>query len=148
VASQKLKLEIESRPISTWGITLASRLPRAEWDSIRKRVYQRANYKCEICGEDCLQLHCHEQWGFDNRKRIQYLKDLRCVCETCHDVIHFGRSKHVYPKSYVNQLVRHWCEVNGKSQKDFEKYQAAIHTKNKARANIFYKVVAFGKTLT
>lgn len=127
-------------PISTWGISLANRLPKEEWDKIRHKVYKEANWTCQVCGDTYETLHAHEVWGFDNRKKIQKLIRIECVCKLCHDTKHLGRSTEVYTKAYINKLVGHWCEVNKKKKQDFYLYQAKIFEINKKRANIFYVV--------
>lgn len=144
----RLKLEIEPRPISTWGITLANRLDKKEWDEIRHKVYRDADYTCQICGNRDDKLHCHEQWVFDDRKLIQRLVGFECCCELCHDVHHMGRSREVYPKKYVELLIKHWCRVNKKTEKDFRMYEAKIFEMNKKRANKFYIVKVGRKILT
>ena len=145
---RKLKLEIEPRPVSTWGITLANRLPRKEWDEIRQRVYREANYTCQICGSTKNGLHCHEKWGFDDKKRIQRLLGFECCCEVCHDVHHLGRSRQVYSKEYVGLLIKHWCQVNGKTEREFRIYEAQLFEISKKRVNKFYIVKVGRRILT
>lgn len=141
-----MKLEIEPRPISTWGVTLANRLPKKEWDGVRAEVYREADYKCQICGDVNSKLHCHEVWKFDDRKLIQRLAGFLCLCQLCHDVKHFGRSSQVYPKEYVDKLVRHWCKVNRKTKRDFAQYMAKIFAINRKRADKFY-IVKIGRRI-
>jgi len=136
----RLKLKIEPRPVSTWGITLANRLPRKEWDDIRQQVYREADYTCRVCGTNTSKLHCHELWIFDDRRRIQRLVGFQCLCELCHDVKHFGRSKQVYSRKYVDKLVRHWCKVNKKTRRDFNIYEKKILELNRKRADRQYIV--------
>ena len=50
VSSPEPKLTIELVPKGQWGTNLRSRLPKAEWDRLRKAQYQAAGYVCEICG--------------------------------------------------------------------------------------------------
>ena len=140
----KLKLEIEPVPVSTWGKSLANRLPKKEWDDIRQRVYREADYRCEICGNRNSTLHCHEVWKFDDRKRIQYLVRFQCLCELCHNIKHFGRSKEVYPREYIEELIEHWCRVNNKTRRDFLKHEAEVHEISKKRMDRYY-IVKVGK---
>lgn len=142
----RLRLTIEPRPISTWGITLASRLPKQEWDDLRTRVYREAGYQCVICEDGNSRLFCHEVWGFDNRRLIQKLIGLQCLCEMCSDVKHFGRSSQVHNKKYVEELIKHWCRVNGKSRRDFNLYLRQIFEINKKRVNKFY-IVKVGRKI-
>ncbi len=144
----RLKLEIEPRPISTWGITLASRLPKQEWDDLRAKVYRAAGYKCEICKDGDSTLNCHEVWGFKEDKRIQFLIKCQAICTLCHDVKHFGRSNGVYKKTYVETLISHWCKINKRTKADFQIYLKEIFRLNKKRADRFYIVKVGHRILT
>lgn len=144
----KLLLTIEPIPASAWGKSLASLLPRKEWDEIRTKCYREAGYKCEICGNSIGDLEAHEVWGFDDRKNIMFLKFIICLCELCHGVKHIGRSMVVNGKRYFKILIQHWCSVNGKTEKDFEAYQAEIMEQNRKRANKFYQVRVGKRILT
>jgi len=143
----RLKLKIEPIPVSTWGISLSSRLPYKEWAEIRQKVYRDANYECEICGATNRTLHCHEVWIFDDRRRIQRLFKLECACEFCHDVHHFGRTSQTRAKSYVERCIGHWCAVNKKTRKDFCSYLEEIKAINIKRANKPYIVKVGRKVL-
>ena len=143
----RLKLRIEPKPVSTWGVTLASRLPREEWNDLRQKVYRNADYTCEICGATNRTLHCHEVWAFDEKRLIQKLVRLECCCELCHDVHHFGRSHETKSHSYIDRLIGHWCKVNKKTRADFMRYENEIRVLNKKRANKQYIVKVGRKTL-
>jgi hypothetical protein len=142
----RLKLRIEPVPISTWGKSLAGRLPKKEWDDLRFSVYRNAGYECEICGDGSKTLHAHEVWKFDDRKAIQVLVKVECLCETCHNVKHFGRSKEVYPESYIKTLVKHWCKVNGRKPRDLLIHEREVFEINKKRANRYY-IVKVGRRI-
>lgn len=144
----RLKLAIEPRPFSTWGVTLAALLPKKEWDKIRFECYRDADYKCAICGNVNEQLHAHEVWKFDDKKKIQRLADVQCRCRLCHDVNHFGRSSQVYPRDYQQRLIRHWCKVNGRTRADFEKHLTEIKLINRRRVNYYYIVKVGGRILS
>ena len=141
-------LTIEPIPISTWGISLANRLDKEEWDEIRHKVYKNAKYRCQICGAAGTTLHCHEVWKFDDRRKIQRLVGFLCLCELCHDVKHFGRSIEVKGKAYVERLIKHWCRMNNKSEKDFYLYERKVFELNKKRSEKFYMVKVGRRILT
>ena len=136
----RLKLRIQSIPISSWGISLASRLPKDKWDKIRREVYRKAGYRCEVCLDGSGTLNCHEQWSFDDRKRIQRLVGFQCVCGLCHDTIHYGRSSQVHNAAYLEELMKHWMEVNRKTKKDWEAHLKETAETNRKRANRRYLV--------
>jgi len=143
----RLRLKIEPIPQFTWGVSLANKLPREEWDELRQKVYRDANYECEICGETNKTLFCHEVWEFDDRRGIQRLVRLECCCELCSDVHHFGRTKVSKPASYVDKCIGHWCRVNKKTRNDFLVYEQEIRRINKRRVNIPYIVKVGRRTL-
>ncbi len=136
----RLKLQIEPVPNSTWGVSLSNKLDKDEWAKIRQDCYRKADYKCEICGDGHTTLNAHEVWIFSDIKEIQRLHHLECCCGLCHDVHHFGRSTQVYPKHYVERLVRHWCKINKKTAEDFKIYYQEVFEINKKRANRQYIV--------
>ena len=144
---KKLKLAIEPRPVSTWGVTLANLLPKKEWDQLRYQCYREADYTCVICGSQEKQLHAHEQWSFDDKKKIQRLVDVQCCCVLCHDVHHFGRSSQVYSKKYQQVLISHWCKVNKLTKADFQEHQAQTREISRKRVKVFYVVKVGRQTL-
>ncbi len=123
-------------------------LPKKEWDEIRHRVYWEADHECVVCGARHRKLHAHEVWAFDDKKKIQKLIGIECCCALCHDVHHFGRASQVYSKNYQNELMKHWCEVNGLTPKDFQKHLADIHAISRKRADIYYIVKVGRGTLS
>jgi 5-methylcytosine-specific restriction endonuclease McrA len=44
------KLTVELVPKTCWWSNLRSLTDRATWDRIRRPVYRKAEYHCEICG--------------------------------------------------------------------------------------------------
>jgi hypothetical protein len=143
----RLKLRIEPIPNFTWGISLANKLPKEEWDELRQKAYKDSNWTCEICGASGVTLHCHERWEFDDKRKIQRLVRLECCCELCHDVHHYGRSKQIKSVSYLIKLVEHWCKVNKKTKKDFMLYESEVRAINYKRADIDYIVKIGRRTL-
>ena len=146
----RLKLTIQPIPASTWGISLANRLPRGEWDEIRTEIYRDADYTCEICGATNRTLHCHEVWAFkktSKNKGAQRLVGLLCVCELCHDCIHFGRSTQVHSKTYVEKLMRHMQKVNKISRQKLLLYLEEVKKINYERADVEWIVKVGRKVL-
>ncbi len=141
-----LKLEITPIPNSTWGVSLSGKLPKDEWDKIRRECYRQADYQCEICGaEDTL--FAHEIWRFDNKKRIQHFAGLECCCRDCSDVHHFGRSSQVYSKARQEELIKHWCRTNGKTRRDFQTHLSEVFEISKKRVDKLYIVKIGNKIL-
>ena len=89
---QTLKLQIELVPSSCWWSNVRSNVTNKQWDNIRKPVYLKANYNCEICGEKGTKhpVECHEVWIYDDTTLIQRLGHFQALCPLCHEVKHIG----------------------------------------------------------
>lgn len=124
-----LKLEMEFVPYNLRGRSLFHRMEKQGrlnvWYDIKKMLVEERGYKCEICGivpSDFLIQH--EKWRYNDKKHIQYLKDLVLLCSECHNIKHFDRLLN-FPFSKENlsniqRLVNHFCKVNSCSMLDFE----------------------------
>jgi len=118
MSEQKLVLTIETIPQQSFGISLANLLPKPVWDTIRREVYAKAHYTCEICGAMDVQLHCHEVWSYTSKKPyIQKLQELVCLCRMCHAIKHWWNTvarchEGKEPTIYLEELTEHFCIVN------------------------------------
>jgi len=101
-----LRLSIELIPGTTAGLNLRSQLTPKQWDILRHRVYARANYHCEACGEGDIEIHCHEVWDFDDYKHMQKLIGLRSLCWKCHEVTHLTQSGFTSQLEVLSHLAR------------------------------------------
>jgi hypothetical protein len=145
----KLKLTIESIPACNWHISLANMLPREVWDTLRREVYFKARYICEVCAATDVEVHAHERWQYDDRKRTQKLVGIQCICKDCHDIRHWGRAVNMvhegkYPGDTLQRLTAHFLEVNKCTLLDFEKHKVQIGQLTHMRSKKEYKV-DFGK---
>lgn len=143
-----LKLELELIPESTWGKSLAQLLPKEVWDDLRREVYAAFGHKCAICGTADKQLHCHEVWGFDDKKHIQRLVGFKCLCVDCHDIKHWGRTVLIAHKNgdtgRLSYLTKHFCRINNCSEKVFTLHKVEIGNISQVRSRYKY-TVDFGK---
>ncbi len=87
-----MKLTIELIPKTSFFTNVRSLVEDYEWDFIRKRCYEKANYRCEICFGKGPKwpVECHEIWHYDKKTQVQTLKGLIALCPACHEVKHFG----------------------------------------------------------
>ena len=92
-----MKLTLDLVPATTWYDNLRSRLPKREWDRLRRATYAAAGHQCEVCGGKGRKhpVECHEIWDYDEEARVQRLAGFIALCPTCHEVKHFGRAMHV-----------------------------------------------------
>jgi len=114
-------LTIELVPSSTWYNNVRSAVTQAEWDKIRRDVYKRANYKCEICGGKGKRwpVECHEVWQYDDEANRQTLVRMIALCPSCHAVKHIGRTS---ATGDLESAIKHICKVNGWSRQDAKLY--------------------------
>ena len=145
---ERLKLRVQPTPRNNWGDNLAHLLYKEIWDKLRREVYARANHRCEICGQTFKILHCHENWGFNEKKRSQFLVSLMSLCEDCHNTIHFFRTQHevrarkISP-AYLDQLKNHFIRVNGVDESEWLKHinskSYLMQIRNDRRYSIDYR---------
>jgi hypothetical protein len=85
-------LTIELIPKTSFFKNLRSELSQQQWDLIRRAIYKRANYRCEIenCGGKGSRhpVECHEIWEYSGS--VQKLVGLIALCPKCHMVKHWG----------------------------------------------------------
>ena len=107
-----MKLSIELVPRTVWFKNLRSELQGGEWDLIRKAVYKRACYVCEMCGGTGEEwpVECHEVWNYNDTKKTQTLTGLVALCPSCHEVKHIGLAT---VKGRQKIAVEHLAKVNG-----------------------------------
>jgi len=107
-----MKLTIELVPKTSWYSNVRSEVSDREWDAIRKAVYRRADYECEICGGtgDEHPVECHEVWEYDDENHTQCLKRMIALCPDCHQVKHIGYAS---TQGNAHEAAEHLAEVNG-----------------------------------
>lgn len=110
-------------PKPLWGVNLRKVLTPTRWSQVATKVKKNCNYTCMCCKRTLANLkskkefHAHELWIYDQVKLTATLQDIICVCSSCHDVIHIGRSsiKGKYKKSLSHLMkVNMWSEQDAK----------------------------------
>ncbi len=106
------KLTIELVPKTSFWQNVRNEVPKKIWDKVRKFVYKRANYKCEICNGKgkTHPVECHEIWEYDDASRIQTLIDFISLCPKCHQVKHLGLSE---IRGFGVEAEEHLQKING-----------------------------------
>ena len=125
----KVKLTLNLIPITSWWKNVRSKIKKSEWDVIRKKVYEQANYTCEICGIDEQNylgikkgwLHCNEVWQYQEDKQI--LVRLEAICRLCHLSQHMG---------FASVIGRDWeAKEHLKKVNNWSEEQAIIYIQEK-----------------
>ena len=103
-----LCLSIQLMPDASRCATLANLMPRQRWYQLRRSVYRKAHYRCQICGS-AGRMYCHEVWYFNEQTSYQHLMGFKCLCEACH------KMKHIFFVRDSQQraiLFQHFLTVN------------------------------------
>jgi hypothetical protein len=118
-----MKLQIELVPSTSWYSNLRKKIPKKEWDKIRKQCYADANYRCAICGVND-RLNCHEIWEYDDKEHIQRLKGFTALCDDCHMIKHIGFAEIQASKGLLdmNKLIEHFMRVNNVDRNAFDRH--------------------------
>ncbi len=112
------KIHIELVPKTCWFSNVRSQVSKANWDTIRKHAYVKANHKCEVCFSK-RRLEAHEIWHYDDHKLTQTLFGITAVCKSCHELYHLGYTslKGNFPKAM------HWLsKVNDWTPEETKEY--------------------------
>ncbi len=117
----RVKLEFDLVPGSSWGNNLRNMLGRTEWDKLRAQMLAERGNKCAVCGSS-ERLQCHEVWAFDDKKRVQSLRGFQASCSLCHLASHFGLAETLAQQGHVNleNVIAHFLKVNRISKEQFE----------------------------
>ena len=108
----KKLLYVELVPQTCWFSNVRNHVTKPEWDTIRKSVFQKAAYRCEICGGkgEKWPVECHEIFEYDDKLKLQTLVGMIALCPACHQAKHFGLARVLHTDK---QAMCHLCEVNG-----------------------------------
>ena len=91
-----IKLTIELVPKTSHYNNVRSAVSASRWDEIRNACYEKAQYKCEICGDKGTNqgvkwnVECHEIWRYEDSTKEQVLDGVIALCPNCHKVKHTG----------------------------------------------------------
>ena len=135
------KLEINLVPADLHFVNLRAYYTKQEWDIIRKKVYDRANHRCEICGGvgKTHKVEAHEEWSYDPETRLATLERLTALCPSCHEVKHFGFA---VVSGHEDRALAHLCKINNLSVEKAEEQVQAAFAKWDERNEIHWKGIA------
>lgn len=112
-------LYVDLIPKTSFFTNLRSELSQAQWDYIRKIVYKRAGYKCEICGGqgEKWPVEAHERWSY--KDGVQSLVGVQALCPSCHQATHIGLAE---VNGKRDEAILQLMTVNGWSRERTEKH--------------------------
>ena len=135
----RLPLQIELVPKSSWLHNIRKAVTGSQWDRIRKIVYIKANFLCEICGEVGTQhkVECHEVWSYDDKSNTQKLTSLQSICPLCHEVKHIGRAS-LFGKH--ERAFNRFVKINSLREDDAVEIEHAVFKQWKLRSKRSWKL--------
>ena len=112
-----MKLIPELVPKPLWRHNAQRLLGESSRKAIRKGALEAAKHSCEKCGLtpsplDSEPLSCHEQWQYDDKKRIATLVGFEMHCTDCDFVTHTGRAMR---HGFGDRALKQMSKVNGVS---------------------------------
>lgn len=142
-ALSKYKLWGNLIPRGSFYANLRKVLTKTQWDFLREFVYKRDSYKCFICGTSGVRLEAHEHWKYDYHHSTQRLHDINALCRMCHLNNHLGLAKILMKEGKLNlqELIEHWCNVNGEKKENFTSYQEKVFRLWELRNQFEWKIV-------
>lgn len=106
------KMPVQSIPFERRNLRLE--MGDSAWNALSKKVRSEADYVCAYCGErhpEKYGTNAHEEWQYIILKQAKeihvWLRDIKCVCRECHDIVHPGVSS-----LYRTINTRKFMEVN------------------------------------
>jgi len=119
-----VKLTAELVPSTVWYSSLYRLLPTEIWNNLRADIIRQNGRKCQVCGETEGTMNLHECWNYDDVNCVQKLDGFILLCRMCHHVKHIGLAGILANEGTLdyNEVLRHFCKVNGCSEKEFAKH--------------------------
>jgi len=110
-------------------LSLYHLMPKDEWRGLKERLFAEEGRKCYICGSTSRGLSAHEFWEYDDERHIQKLAGIHHLCYLCHKIKHIGFWLHTHRGTEElreegltrEDLIGHFCTVNGCSPQDFDR---------------------------
>jgi hypothetical protein len=118
------RLTIELVPRPCWHANVRAIVTPDQWNAIRHAVFERAAYRCEICGWRATArhpLHCHETWSYQGWRGVQKLEGFLALCRFCHEAKHLGLAR---TNGREHAALAYLARINGWSAGTAARYAA------------------------
>jgi len=77
----------------------SDKLKDPRWQKLRLKVFDRDNWQCCECGDDCSTLHVHHLTYKHGKEPWEYEEsNFKTLCENCHDKIHKPKKSEKVPE--------------------------------------------------
>ncbi|BAZ26934.1 hypothetical protein NIES4073_78480 [Kalymmatonema gypsitolerans NIES-4073] len=138
-SNPELRLTIELVPETCWFSNVRSEVSDEDWNKLKKITFQKASYRCEVCGGKGSQwpVECHEIWHYDDHQHIQTLVSLVALCPACHEVKHMGLAN-IRGRAHIAK--EHLAKVNGWTHEQTREYVSTQFEVWRQRSNYNWKL--------
>lgn len=148
--TREFRLQIELVPSTVWFSSIYRVLKdggRArEWQKIKRRLFEKEGKTCYLCGSTG-RLEAHEFWEYDGENHVQKLVAIHHLCDMCHKIKHIGfwcftadGQRQLERMNLTrDDLIDHFCQVNGCSVKEFSAHEEEAFTTWKKRSQHQWK---------
>lgn len=133
------RLRIEMIPATLWRRNLRTIMTPTEWHNLRTALITRHGLTCSSCGKvvsERKRLHAHEEWKFLEKAGlpVAWLWRVQLICWHCHMCEHPGVLSALISEGRLTDraerdVVTHFCEVNGLSEKAWEQCLKSAYTR-------------------
>jgi hypothetical protein len=130
------ELVVDMIPSSSWFRNVRAAIAPKDWNILRRHVYARAKFQCELCGE-AARLDAHERFTYDEEKAIQRLVRIIAVCRPCHSTTHIGFA---LSNGFGEAAASHLGAIRGWTDRDVEYHVNTAFDCWKKRSQIRWKV--------
>jgi DNA polymerase III subunit epsilon len=154
------RLSINLVPVSTWQKNVRAVVSRSTWDVLRwffgatsqKPLFVSTHYNklylqkmfggdnevaCAICSSRTHDLQLHEEWSYDDSRKIQRLVGLIPLCRKCHLCKHLGFANE---RGRLGVALTHLAKVNEWSIEQAWKYSDGAFLKWRKRSGVKYEI--------
>lgn len=91
-------------------MTYSEQLKHPKWQKIRLEVLSRANFRCQICGDDETTLNVHHKRYIKGRMAWEYdMSNFEALCENCHECTHEAKDRIMSILTIIPSV--RWSEV-------------------------------------
>jgi hypothetical protein len=118
---EKLPLTLNLIPRTMWGKNVRAAVSATTWANLRwglgaslyLRERHEIDFPAEICNAKRRGLDLHEEWVFDDNKKVQRLDRFLAICSSCHLAKHLG---HANLMGKLDEALDHLAAVNSISR--------------------------------
>src|SRR5208283_295796 len=122
-----LRLDFDFTPLFMSGASIR-KAAKGRWPGIRRRLLADQGSVCEACGfiaQEARLIHGHEVFEYDLAAKKVRLIRIALLCFKCHNCKHFEHFSVLhglgtFTSQNPEDLIAHFCTVNGCSRSDFE----------------------------